>query len=304
MQLVAGGNIQLTTPEIEILIKTSFSSALELDATAYLLDANTQKVRGDHDMIFYGQTQTPNQSIVLIESASKTPYITKLKIDTARIDAQIQKIALCVTLNEPNKLSQVQPIEIEVYDANQKIAFAQVNTQNKTEKALILAEIYLHKGTWKFRFVDQGFNGGLKPLAENLGDVIAQDIQQATPTTTPTPTPTPSSNINLSKIKLDKNNSSINLTKQGSGFGKISVNLNWNKSSPKSTSFFQKLTRSDSIDLDLGAMIQFKNGDINLVQSLGNRFGHFDAKPFIKLDADDRTGSSINGENLHINGNQ
>ena len=302
MQLVAGGNIQLTTPEIEILIKTSFSSALELDATAYLLDANTQKVRGDHDMIFYGQTQTPNQSIVLIESASKTPYITKLKIDTARIDAQIQKIALCVTLNEPNKLSQVQPIEIEVYDANQKIAFAQVNTQNKTEKALILAEIYLHKGIWKFRFVDQGFNGGLKPLSENFGVVIAQDIQQATPT--PTPTPTPSSNINLSKIKLDKNNSSINLTKQGSGFGKISVNLNWNKSSPKSTSFFQKLTRSDSIDLDLGAMIQFKNGDINLVQSLGNRFGHFDAKPFIKLDADDRTGSSINGENLHINGNQ
>ena len=80
--------------------------------------------------------------------------------------------------------------------------------------------------------------------------------------------------------------------------------MNWNKSSPKSTSFFQKLTRSDSIDLDLGAMIQFKNGEINLVQSLGNRFGNFDARPFIKLDADDRTGSSINGENLHINGNQ
>jgi len=302
MQLIAGGNIQLSEQEVEIWIKTSFSSALELDVTAYLLDANTQKVRGDHDMIFYGQTQTHNQSIVLMESTSKTPYLTKIKINTARIDAQIQKIALCVTLNEPYQLSQVQPIELELYGANQKIAFAQVNTQNKTEKALILAEIYLHKGHWKFRFVDQGFNGGLKPLSENFGVVIAQDVQQPTPT--PTPTPTPSSNINLSKIKLDKNNSSINLTKQGSGFGKISVNLNWNKSSPKSTSFFQKLTRSDSIDLDLGAMIQFKNGEINLVQSLGNRFGHFDARPFIKLDADDRTGSSINGENLHINGNQ
>ena len=127
MQLIAGGNIQLSEQEVEILIKTSFSSALELDVTAYLLDANTQKVRGDHDMIFYGQTQTPNQSIVLTESNSKMPYVTKLKINTARIDEQIQKIALCVTLNEPNQLSQVQPIEIEVHGANQKIAFAQVN---------------------------------------------------------------------------------------------------------------------------------------------------------------------------------
>jgi tellurite resistance protein TerA len=36
---------------------------------------------------------------------------------------------------------------------------------------------------------------------------------------------------------------------------------------------------------------------------LGNRFGRFEIKPFIQLDADDRTGSSVQGEN-HINGNQ
>ncbi len=108
----------------------------------------------------------------------------------------------------------------------------------------------------------------------------------------------------MSKIKLDKNNSRINLTKKGAGFGKISVNLNWNKSAAKSESFFQKLTRSNSIDLDLGAMVQLKDGSIDLVQPLGNRFGHFDQVPYIKLDADDRTGASINGENLHINGNQ
>ncbi|MEG0488391.1 MAG: tellurium resistance protein, partial [Acinetobacter sp.] len=124
-----------------------------------------------------------------------------------------------------------------------------------------------------------------------------------TPTPTPTPTPT-SSTINLSKIKLDKSNSTINLTKKGSGFGKILVNLNWNKAQPKSQSFFQKLSGSNSIDLDLGAMIQLKNGDIDLVQPLGNRFGRFEQKPFIQLDGDDRTGTAVNGENLHINGNQ
>lgn len=297
MQLIAGGNLALNAHNIEICIKTSFSSSIELDVTAYQLAENTLKVRGDQDMIFYGQQSTANKSIILNESSSKDPYITRLKIDTSLIDSQIQKIAICLTLNEPHQLNSVSPIDLELYSANQLTATAQVNTQNKSEKALILAEVYKHNNQWKFRFVDQGFNGGLKPLAENFGVVIAAGNSHATPTPTPT-------NINLSKINLDKNNSSINLTKKGAGFGKISVNLNWNKSQPKSQSFFQKLSGSGSIDLDLGAMIQFKNGEVDLVQPLGNRFGRFEQKPFLQLDGDDRTGTAVNGENLHINGNQ
>ena len=49
-------------------------------------------------------------------------------------------------------------------------------------------------------------------------------------------------------------------------------------------------------------MVQLKDGRIDLVQPLGNRFGDFERSPYIQLDADDRTGASVNGENLHING--
>ncbi|MCU4425680.1 TerD domain-containing protein [Acinetobacter sp. IK31] len=303
MQLIAGGNIALASEVVEILIKTSILNQVEVDCTAYLLAQSTQKVRGDQDMIFYGQTQTRNQSVVLTQSNSNNPYLTKFKINTALLDPQIQKVTLCATINEPNNFSRISPIHIELLSGTQTIANALIQTQSKTEKALILAEVYKHNDKWKFRFIDQGFNGGLKPLAENFGVVIEETQSNIPPTPTPTPTPT-KSNLNLSKIKLDKNNSRINLTKKGAGFGKISVNLNWNKSTAKSESFFQKLTRSNSIDLDLGAMVQFKDGSIDLVQPLGNRFGHFDQLPYIKLDADDRTGASLNGENLHINGNQ
>ena len=297
MQLIAGGNISLVSEIIEILIKTNVPMQIELDLTAYLLAKDTQKVRGDQDMIFYGQPQTPNQSVVLVQSSSNDPYITQFKINTGLLDPEIQKVTLCATINEPNNFSRISPIHVELLSGAQTIANALIQTQAKTEKALILAEVYKHNDKWKFRFIDQGFNGGLKPLAENFG-VVIEDTQSNT-------SPTPSkSNLNLSKIKLDKNNSRINLTKKGAGFGKISVNLNWNKSAPKSESFFQKLTRSNSIDLDLGAMVQLKDGSIDLVQPLGNRFGHFEKMPYIKLDADDRTGASINGENLHINGNQ
>ena len=301
MQLIAGGNITLGSEVVEISIKTSIPHQVEVDCTAYLLAQGTQKVRGDQDMIFYGQTQTPNQSVVLSPSQSNDPYLTKFKINTALLDPQIQKVTLCATINEPNNFSRISPIHIELLSGTQTIANALIQTQSKTEKALILAEVYKHNEKWKFRFIDQGFNGGLKPLAENFGVVIDETTTNTSPTPTPTPTPL-KSNINLSKIKLDKNNSTINLSKKGSAFGKISVNLNWNKSAPKSESFFQKLTRSQSIDLDLGAMVQLKDGTIDLVQPLGNRFGDFDRAPYMKLDADDRTGASLNGENLHING--
>ncbi|WP_425915670.1 TerD family protein [Acinetobacter sp. TSRC1-2] len=303
MQLIAGGNIALASEVVEILIKTSIPNQVEVDCTAYLLAQGTQKVRGDQDMIFYGQTQTQNQSVVLIQSNSNNPYLTKFKINTALLDPQIQKVTLCATISEPNNFSRIAPIHIELLSGTQTIANALIQTQSKTEKALILAEVYKHNDKWKFRFIDQGFNGGLKPLAENFGVVINETTTNTSPTPTPTPTPT-KSNINLSKIKLDKNNSTVNLSKNGSAFGKISVNLNWNKSAPKSESFFQKLTRSNSIDLDLGAMVQLKDGNIDLVQPLGNRFGDFDRAPYMKLEADDRTGASLNGENLHINGTQ
>lgn len=308
MQLIAGSNIGLNQQNVEILIKTNVPAHVDLDITAYLLNQTTQKVRGDQDMIFYGQKQTTNQSVILTESNSKAPYQSKLSFNTALIDPQISKIAICATLNEPHAVHVLAPIHIELQENGQTVATAIVETQQKSEKALILAEVYKHNEKWKFRFVNQGFNGGLKPLAENFGVEIAAETTQAAPAPAPAPapTPTPSSSLNLSKIKLDKTNSSINLTKKGSGFGKISVNLNWNQGQQaQSGSFFKKLVGGNkTVDLDLGAMIQFKGGQIALVQPLGNQFGHYDRPPFIYLDGDDRTGAVTTGENLHINGDR
>ncbi|MDM1760153.1 TerD family protein, partial [Acinetobacter sp. 251-1] len=180
MQLIAGGNIGLTQQNVDILIKTNVPAHIDLDITAYQLAQTTQKVRGDQDMIFYGQKQTINQSVILTESSSKAPYQSKLSFNTALIDPQIGKIAICATLNEPHAVNRLAPIQIELQENGQTVATAIVETQQKTEKALILAEVYKHNEKWKFRFVNQGFNGGLKPLAENFGVEIAAETTQAT----------------------------------------------------------------------------------------------------------------------------
>ena len=192
-------------------------------------------------------------------------------------------------------------------------AHAQANCGSKQEAALIVAEVYRHKEQWKLRYVEQGFNGGLQPLAEHFGVDIAEPAPavQATPAPTAAPIAAPSSapKINLSKITLDKNNSRVSLAKKPSGFGRISVNLNWNQNpngqpAPANGGFFKKLLGNgkNGIDLDVGAMVHFQNGDIDLVQALGNRFGQLNQAPFVQLQSDDRTGQSQDGEWLHING--
>ncbi|MHA3059079.1 TerD family protein [Acinetobacter sp. ANC 4636] len=328
MQLIAGANTILPTPSVELVIRARVPQAIDLDITAYLLEQTTQKVRGDTDMIFYGQTHTPNQSIQLFESSSQTDYLTRIRINTTLLDTAIGKIAICATLSEPAHIRDLQQLSIDLLNDGHVVATSEINTQSKTEKALILAEVYNHNGRWKYRFVDQGFNGGLKPLAENFGvevaepsavppqpqpspsvappttssnaNIFGQPVSSTTPTAQPTPPP---SSINLSKIRLDKPNSSINLTKYNGSFGKIQVNLNWNRSGgDRGKSFFRKLSASQSVDLDLGAMIEMQNGAIHIVQALGNRFGSYEKSPYAELQGDDRTGSSLNGENLWING--
>ena len=308
MQLSAGANLALSSSNVVIKVKTSVPSHLALDITAYILDASTLKVRGDADMIFYGQKQTTNSSVVLQESNSKSPFETSLHVNTQLLENSIGKIALCATIDGQATISALADLHLELWVAQQLVATAVVNSSLKTEKALILAEVYNHKGTWKFRFVDQGFNGGLQPLAEHFGVEIASDATPSAPPPQPVTPPKPASSINLSKITLDKARPSINLSKQDGRFGRIAVNLNWNRNATaaKPTSSFNPFAKpkNKGIDLDLGAMVMFKNGKIDLVQAVGNRFGNYNAQPYLHLKGDDRTGSSADGEWLYINGDQ
>lgn len=97
----------------------------------------------------------------------------------------------------------------------------------------------------------------------------------------------------------------VSLKKTASkGLGEILVNLNWN-SKPINKGLFSSLFGGNSgIDLDLGCLYELKNGRKGTVQALGNAFGSLTSEPFISLDGDDRTGTSIAGENLRINGNK
>ena len=328
--LIAGANAPLPTDNISIRILSQNA----IDCAAYRLTADG-KVRGDGDMIFYGQKSSDDNSVSFRGHDSDGFF----DIDLSSQPAAIDKIALAFSSDQT--LSQLGDVDIQVLQGSQVLLTCQLSSSGRDEKAIILAECYRRQGSWKFRFIAQGFAGGLKPLSEHFGVEIADEATtppvnnhsintqkpqlinttragNANQTSTPPPIPTTNSsttatpsNINLSKITLTKNQTSINLTKRDD-FGKISVNLNWNqrpnvdKAAPKKGLLGDlfKSHGAGGIDLDVGAMIHLKNGEKTLIQALGNRFGSLQTAPFVCLRADDRTGQVSGGEWLDINGQQ
>ena len=304
--LVAGANAPLPTENISIRILSQNA----IDCAAYRL-TSSGKVRGDGDMIFYGQKRSDDGSVSFRGHDSDG-----FDINLPAQPAKHRKIALAFSSEQA--LSQVGDVDIQVLQGSQVLMTCQLSAAGRNEKAIILAECYRRQGSWKFRFIAQGFEGGLKPLSEHFGVEIAdeapvQSQNQSQPINTQrpintqkassasqasTPPPIPSNpSINLSKITLTKNQSSINLKKRDD-FGKISVNLNWNqrpntdKQAPKKGLLGDlfKQHKAGGIDLDVGAMIHLKSGEKTLIQALGNRFGSLQSAPYVCLRADDRTG--------------
>ena len=303
--LSPGANAALPSGDLTVLIRHAVIPGAEIDVSAFLV-TGTGKVRSDADMCFYGQPSVAGGAVTL---AGASGGETRFTVAPGRIPAGVEKVVFTATIHENRApFSRVPEICLEVGGISGRIPCA-----GMTETALILAELYLRNGAWKVRVVGQGFNGGLAKLAPHLGVEVAEPAP-APPPPKPTPAPPkaepvpaprveaapPPKPVSLTKVTLTKQNSTVNLKKDDGRFGKIRVNLNWNQK-PKKTGFF---ARNTSLDLDVGAFVETKAGDLFVVQALGRAFGDFNKAPFTKLLGDDRTGAVTDGEWLEINGDK
>ena len=138
-----------------------------IDVSIYLLK-DSGKVVGDEGMIFYG---SPNSSCNSVELGKN-----KINIDLAKLPSNITKIAIAATVDGGNFSSKPEfKLESDQFAINYQ-------TAGREEAALILAEIYLRNNEWKIKNIDQGFNGGLKPLAEYFGVDIEEEPLITAPT--------------------------------------------------------------------------------------------------------------------------
>ena len=225
--------------------------------------------------------------------------------------------------------------------SGQELIRFNLGDQFSVETAIVVGEVYRHKGNWKFNAIGAGFSGGLAALCKNFGVDVSEDDSPSRHTPPPPPPPKPpvqtkrsgststkrSGPLNmgrgasttspvadpivedapkpkLKKIELKKGQK-VNLVKSEKGFGEIVINLNWSQPAQRpSTGLFDRIFVSSNrgIDLDLGCLYELKDGTKGAIQALGNNFGSLAAAPYIALDGDDRTGSVAGGETIRVNG--
>lgn len=295
MNLMPGGNAPVPAQELRVRV----TSGGAVDASAFRLYASG-KVQGDADMVFYGQPRNDDGSISLASEGQYSTFTVALN----RLKPEVQKVAFTVTCDGGQTVAGLRTLTIDVEQGATSLVSGVVDVNGRQEAALILGEFYRRNDEWKFRFVAQGFNGGLKPLAEHFGVNIADDLAPVSPPPAPPvapPAPPKESKISLSKVSLTKEKPAISLTKRDN-FGEIRINLNWHRGNGKSG--LAGMFGAKGIDLDLGAFVELQDGYKSVIQALGNAFGNYQGEPYVQLQGDDRTGEVSDGEWLHINGRE
>ncbi|MEJ6402126.1 TerD family protein [Yoonia sp. 2307UL14-13] len=315
--LTKGGNAPLGSTSLQVTVawKDRNPNAEELDVSCFLL-TDAKKVRSDADMIFYGQRQANDGSVQIKDLATVDAdgRKTVFDMDLSKLAGDVTSLAIVGT-TASGPVSSLERLKVVAApDSGEAVEF-DIATGDASEAALILGELYLRNGQWKFRAVAQGFNGGLGPLATNYGVVIDEPAAPSPPpppgpgvppppppTNNPTPEPPAPPSVNLSKVTLTKDKPSVSLAKKSEGFGQIEINLNWTQTGGQKKGIFG--LKGKAIDLDLGCFFEMSNGQVGAVQALGNTFGSYEQPPFIELAGDDRTGAVSGGEWMRINGSQ
>jgi len=294
-QLVAAQQFQVAVKSV---------GALVVDFSCFGLDA-ASKLSDERYMTFFNQPKTPCGGVEIVQSSQGDSSTFQLNL--AKLPATIDRLVITAAIDGTGTMSQLRDGCYLRFLANgqESSRFSFSGQDFAAEKALMVGEFYRKNGEWRFCAIAQGFNGGLDALVKHFGGDVAppsavppaKDVVKVEPP----PAPAPEKKVSLTKVTLQKSGDKISLEKRqdAQGFGKVRVNLNWNRNPQKGgfLGFGSKKT-----DLDIGCMFEMHNGAKGVVQALGNTFGNYQQAPYIKLEADDRTGASVDGENLLING--
>ncbi|EFM12632.1 stress protein [Paenibacillus curdlanolyticus YK9] len=153
---------------------------IDLDASAFLLNAHGVCEK-DEDCIFYGNPDHRNGSVAYQKvHSNKAQFIVAFD----RLALQVQKIAVSLTIYEgeeqSHSFSQVAEIRIRLLNhrTGKELATFRFGEDLTEETAIVIGELYVYKGEWKFNPIGSGFFGGLRALCLNFGLEVEQTLPE------------------------------------------------------------------------------------------------------------------------------
>ena len=147
--------------------------ACDVDVSAFLL-SESEKVVGDDYFVFYGQESSPEKS-VLFKKAETTKVLEVSDIDPVTLNPSVVKLVFVMTINHAleNALNfrMLKDAYIQIVDpvnSTELVSFL-VEEYYDNINSMMMGEIYLHNGAWKFNAIGNGVNRDLAGLCEFYG---------------------------------------------------------------------------------------------------------------------------------------
>lgn len=144
----------------------------DVDVSAFLLGADG-KVLGDSWFVFYGQTVSPDQSTEFQAEDSTDCEIVSINLQ--KLNPNVQKIVFVLTINEAfeNNLhfGMMKDAYVRILDGTTQAELVsfQMTDYYSNVISMMIGEIYLHNGTWKFNAIGNGVAKDLAGLCSLYG---------------------------------------------------------------------------------------------------------------------------------------
>ncbi|MEU0541660.1 TerD family protein [Nocardia sp. NPDC005978] len=180
MELTRGANAAVAAPAVSLVLE--WNSDRGLDPQALLL-ADTGKIRSNADFVFFNAPAHPSGTVALSEVTARR---ATLRLTLADIEATVDRVVIAGSVDE-GSFGDIEGLILTVrHPGGRLLRYAVRGTGRET--AMVLGEFYRRNGEWKFRAVGQGWDSGLRGLAEQFG-VEVDDEPESTPEPEPTPPP-------------------------------------------------------------------------------------------------------------------
>ena len=146
--------------------------ACDVDVSAFLLNGEG-KVPGDSWFVFYGQTDSPDGSTVFRTDDSTDREV--ISIDFGKLSPDVKKIVFVLTINDAfeKKLnfSMMKDAYIRIMDTDDRTELTsfQMTEYYSNVISMMIGEVYLHNGAWKFNAIGNGVARDLAGLCALYG---------------------------------------------------------------------------------------------------------------------------------------
>lgn len=169
IQFFTGGSVQ----KIKACLGWNISNTeCDVDVSAFMLDS-TGKVPGDDWFVFYGQTKSPDGSVIFNEAEKNDRE--SITIDLNNLSPSVKKIVFVLTINEAYEkklnFSMIKDAYVRIlnYSNNSELVSFKMDEYYENVTSMMIGEVYLHNGNWKFNAVGNGVSKDLAGLCRLYG---------------------------------------------------------------------------------------------------------------------------------------